>query len=77
MARMLFILPKKLFSFSKYLNFFLDFSVMYKNGLIRKIRLISKFMTSQHDKEIIAMDILPNISRSKGIQTMKLGQLIK
>ena len=34
-------------------------------------------MTSQHGKEIIAMDILPNTSRSKGIKTMKFGQLIK
>ena len=28
-------------------KFWLEFSVMSKNGLIRKIRLISKFMTSQ------------------------------
>ena len=33
--------------FSKYLNFGLDILAMLKNGLIRKIRLISKFMTSQ------------------------------
>ena len=29
------------------LNFCLNFFTMYKNSLIRKIRLISKFMTSQ------------------------------
>ena len=41
--KMLFISPQKLFSFSKYLSFCLDFLVMYQNGLIRKIRLISNF----------------------------------
>ena len=45
--KMLFILPWKLFSSSRYLNFCFDFLVMWKNGLIKKIRLISKFMTSQ------------------------------
>ena len=48
-----------------------------KNGLIRKIRLISKFMTSQPGKQTIAIYTLPNISRSKRNQTMKLGQLIE
>ena len=33
-------------------------------------------MTSQLGYETIAMHILPNVSRSKGIQTMKFGQLI-
>ena len=37
-----------------------------KNGLIRKLRLTTKVMTS-----------LTNISRSKDNQTMKLGQLIE
>ena len=45
--KMLFISPQKLFSFSRYLSFCLDFFVMYENGVIRKIRLISNFMTSQ------------------------------
>ena len=47
-----------------------------KNDLIRKIRLISKFMTSEPGKQINAIQILPNISRSKGNQTMKFGQWI-
>ena len=38
--------------------------------------LISKFMTSQTGKQIIAIHVLPNISRSKGNQKMKSGQLI-
>ena len=50
---------------------------MQKSGLIRKIRLISKFMTSKSGKQIIVIHILPNISRRKGNQTMKFGQLIE
>ena len=34
-------------------------------------------MTSQPGLQTIAIHILPNISRSKGNQTMKLGQLIE
>ena len=34
-------------------------------------------MTSQSGKQIIVIHILPNISRSKDNQTMKLGLLIK
>ena len=48
-----------------------------KNGLIRKIRLTSKFMASQPGLKTIAIHILQNISKSKGKQTLKLGQLIK
>ena len=39
--------------------------------------LISKFMTLQPGKQTIAIPILPNISRSKGNQTIKFGQLMK
>ena len=59
----------------RYLNFYLHFLVFKKNGLIRKIRLISKFITSQPAKERITMHILSNISRSKGNQTLKFGQV--
>ena len=34
-------------------------------------------MTSQLGKQTIAIHILPNISRSKGNQTIKFGQLIE
>ena len=34
-------------------------------------------MTSQPGKQIIAIQIFPNISRSKGNQKMKFGQLTK
>ena len=48
-----------------------------KNGSIREIMLISKSMTSQPGKPTIVIHILLNISRSKGNQTMKFGQLIE
>ena len=38
---------------------------------------ILKFITSQPGLQTIAMHILPNISRSKGNQKMKFGQLIE
>ena len=50
---------------------------MQKNGLIRKTRLISKFMTLQPGKQRIAIHLLFNISRSKCYQTVKFGQLIQ
>ena len=50
---------------------------MCKNGLIRKIRLISKFMMSRLGLQTIAIHILPSISRSKDNQKIKLGQLIE
>ena len=45
--------------------------------MIKKIRLIPKFITTQTGKQTIAIRILPNISRSKGNQTMKFDQLIE
>ena len=48
---------------------------MYKNDLIRKIRLISKFMTSKPGKQTIAIQILPNISRGKNNQTIRFGEI--
>ena len=50
---------------------------MQKNGLIRKKRLVSKFVTSQPAKQAIPTNILPNISGRKCNQTMKFGQLIE
>ena len=50
---------------------------MVRNSLVININLISKFVTSKLGKHTIATNILPNISRSKENQTMKLGQLIK
>ena len=58
-------------------NFCLDFLVIYKNGLIKKISFILKVMMSQLGKKTISIHILPNISRTKGNQTIKFGQLRK
>ena len=59
------------------LTFLSYFCTMSKNDLIRKLRLISKFMTSQTGQIIIAIRILPNILISKDNQAMKFGQLIE
>ena len=72
---MFFISPQKLFSFSRYLNFCLDFLVFYQNNFIRKIRLISKFVTSQPGKKTIVIHVLPSILRNKDNQGIKFGQL--
>ena len=51
------------------------FDHVEKNGLIRKIRLISKFMMTQPGQQTIAIHILANISQSKGNQTNKFGHV--
>ena len=43
----------------------------------KKIRLISKFMTSQPGKQTISIHILPNVSINKDNQTVKLGYSIE
>ena len=44
---------------------------------MRKLRLISKFITSQTGQQRIAIQISSIISRSKSIQTITFGQLIE
>ena len=46
-----------------------------ENRMIREVRLTSKFVASQPWKQIIAMHMLPNISRSKGNEALEYGQL--
>ena len=48
-----------------------------EKSFIRKIRLISTFMASQPGQQTITIHILPNISRSKGNQTMIFGQVMQ
>ena len=50
---------------------------MQEKGLMRKLRLVSKFMTSQTGQQIITTHVFSNIARSKGKKTMKFGQLIE
>ena len=47
-----------------------------RNGLIRKLLLL-KFVTSQTGQQIITIQMLFNISRNIGSQTMKSGQIIE
>ena len=77
MKNVFYFILKALFSFSSYLIFVATFWSCWKNCEIRKSSLASKFMTSQPGLQTIAIHILPNISQSKGNQTMKLGQLIE
>ena len=74
---MFFISSQKLFLFSRCLSFYFDYLVLYQNGFIKKNSLISEFMTSQPGQQTIVIHILPNISRNKGNQTIKFGQLIE
>ena len=46
------------------------------NGLIRKMRLISKPITSQPGYLTIVIRMLPNISRNERNETAKFGELI-
>ena len=50
---------------------------MKESDLIRKLRLISKFMALQTEYQIISIHIFPDTSGSKGIQSMNFGQLIE
>ena len=44
---------------------------------MKKLWLISKFMTSQNGQQIIAIHNSSNMFRSKGNQIIKFGQLIE
>ena len=74
MKNAFYFILKALFFLKIFKVFVLTFWSCRKNGLIRKKRLISKFMASQSGQQI---HILPIISKSKGNQTMKFGQLIE
>ena len=62
----------------KLLSWLLDYA---KNGLIRNLTLISNFMTPRTGQQTSAIyiyiHIQPNISRRKGNQAMRLGQVIE
>ena len=73
MMKNAFYFTSKALSVSKIFKFL----VMYQNGLIKQIRLISNFMASQPVQPTVVIHILPNISRSKGNQTIAFEQLIE
>ena len=63
---------------SQFIQFLvLTFWSCIKNCLIKKIRLISKFILPQPGQQTITIYILSNISWSKGNQAMKFGQVIE
>ena len=74
-------IANNLFFFLGYMHYFLAFffaicTIFWpfrKNGLIKKIRLILKFMTSEPGYQTIVILILPNIAQSKGNQAMNFG----
>ena len=69
-----FLFHLKSFFLSQYIQVFVTtFWSSRKNSLVRKIRLTSKFMTSQPGLQTIAINILPNISHKKGSKTIKFG----
>ena len=68
---------KSFFRSQDTLTFILSFWTCKKNDVIRKIKLISEFMTSQPGYQRITIHILLKISRIKGNQTMKFGQSIE
>ena len=55
--------------------FVLTYWLCKKSGLIRRLRLIPKFITSQTGQQIITIHILSIISRRKDNQTVKFSQL--
>ena len=59
--------------YSRTLHSYIFVPLLFADGLIR---LISKFKTSQTEKQLITTHILSNISRSKSNQTTKFGQSI-
>ena len=59
----------------RYIRYFcFDFFDRLTKGFDKKFGLISKFMTSQTEQQIITLNILSNISSSKGSRTMKFYQ---
>ena len=71
---MVFISSWKLFSFLRYLHFSFDIFEFVGKLLDKKATVNSKYMTSQSGTQIIAINILPGISKSKCNQIMKLGR---
>ena len=49
--------------------------LLMQKAALKKLKLIAKLMVSQNEQQIIAILILPNISRNKDNQAVKLGQI--
>ena len=66
---------KALLALKIFKSFSLIFLVRWVNGLIRKLTLLSKFMTLQPGTQTIAVH-MSKISRSNHSQAIEIGQLI-
>ena len=53
------------------------FFIFHRAFLIKNAIVISKFMTLQTGQQVILTHMLPSVSRGKGNQTLKFGQIIK
>ena len=73
---MFFISPKKLFSFWRYLSFCSDFFFHVGKWLDVKVKVNFKIYHIAN-WEIIETHTLSSVSRSKGNQTIKFGQLVE
>ena len=69
--------PYKLIQFLKYLSSYSDIFGHVGTELDQKAKINSKFIMSSTGKQIITIQILPSISRSKDNHTMKFGQLVE
>ena len=74
---MLFISTQKLFSFLRYLNFCPEFFVHVRKRRDQEAEVNFKMSDVINRKKIVAIHVLPNISKIKGNQTMKFGQFIE
>ena len=77
MGNAFYFILKALFILEIFQFFVTTFWSCRENGLIRKVKLTSKFMASQPGLQTIVIYILLKISQSKGNETMKFGQLIE
>ena len=77
MENSFYLILKALFVLKIFKHLSWIFGHVKKPSSIRKIRLVSKFMTLHPGKQRITIHILLNISQIKGNQTMKFGQLIE
>ena len=76
MKNVSYFMLKSLFVLETFLFLFWLFGYAEK-WFDEKDRLISKYLTSQTGQQIITTHTLPNMSRSKGNQAMKFGQIVK
>ena len=67
LIKMLFVSAQKLFLFPKYLSFYLDFLVMCRNGLIKKINL--RILTGKKHRQI-------KLKRLENVQIWVFGLLV-